>query len=316
MNKRLELTIILIFISSLALMSKPVKSQPTENVIISPDGSVTGTASIVQSGNTYTLTANITGKITVQKSNIVIDGAGYAINGEGIDFPTSSVREQLIYNVTILNLIISTGRVFANGGGYHTFYNNYIYGIELWGTEHDNITHCTVASINFNYGGSNSTITQNNIVNGLTVFLGSNVTVDRNYWRFYLTRYPNATEIGNTGIGNQPFVIDLSTPVIDPDYHPLMKPISIPLTGSIIEFPTPTPAPTDNPEFIGTPHPAKTPSPKPTTADTPSPTPSIPETPSVAILAVVIVLSAPAVLIARKRKTEQKLSNDPSPSSN
>jgi DNA-binding protein len=91
-------------------MSTPVESQTTGNIIISSDGSVTGTTTIAQSGNTYTLTANITGKITVQKSNIVIDGAGYAINGAGIDFPTSTVREELIYNVTIRNLIISTGK--------------------------------------------------------------------------------------------------------------------------------------------------------------------------------------------------------------
>jgi hypothetical protein len=133
-----------------------------------------------------------------------------------------------------------------------------------------------------------------------------------NYWRFYLTKYPNATEIGNTGIGNQPYVIDLSTPANDPDYHPLMKPISIPLTGSIIEFPAPTPAPTDNPESIGTPFPARTPSPTPAPTataspiETPSPTPYTPESPLlplVAVLAVIIALTASAVLLARRQKT-------------
>jgi hypothetical protein len=313
MNKRLKLTFILCFVSLYVTLSTPVKSQSIDNIIISSDGSVTGTIAIAQSGNTYTLTSNITGKITVQKSNIVIDGAGYAINGAGIDFPTSTVREQLIYNVTIRNLIISTGRVFANGGGYHTFYNDYIYGLDLWGTEYNNITHCTVANINLNYGGSYSTITENNIINGLDTFLASNVTVDRNYWRFYLIKYPNATEIGNTGIGNQPYVIELSTPAIGPDYHPLMKPISIPLTGSITEFPTPTPAPTDNPESIGTPSPARTHSPTPTPQatsspinpiETPSPTPNTSESlllPLVAVLAVIITLSASTALIARRR---------------
>jgi len=322
-NKRLKFALILILISSLTMMNAPVKSQPTGNIIISSDGSITGTTAIAQSGNTYTLTANITGNIRVLKSNIVIDGAGYAINGggnividaingAGIDFPTSSVQDQRIYNVTIHNLIISTGSVVTNSGGNHTFYNNYIYGINLWGTMYDNITHCTVASINLLYGGSFSTITENNIINGLTSFLASKVTVDRNYWRFYLTKYPNATEIGNTGIGNQPYVLEASTPVIGPDYHPLMKPISIPLTGSNIEFPTPTPAPTDTPGSIGTPIPARTPSPTPTPKvtsspiETPSPTPYTPESqllPLVAILAVIIPLSASAVLIARKRKT-------------
>ncbi len=247
MKKLLKLTFILLFISLLTIMSTPVKSQPNNNIIISSDGSVTGTTAIAQSGNTYTLTANITENIQVQKSNIVIDGAGYAINNAGIDLTNGvghSFSNQPIYNITIRNLIIIGGEVSTNGGGNHTFYNNYITRLNLVGSGYNNITHCTVGSIDMSYGGSFTTITENNILNGVTSFLASNVTVDRNYWRFYLTEYPNATEIGNTGIGNQPYVIKTSTPVIGPDYHPLMKPISIPFTGSNIEFPTPTVNPT------------------------------------------------------------------------
>jgi len=281
MNKRLQLTLILLFISSLALMSIPVKSQPTGNIIISPDGSVTETPAIVQSGNTYTLTANITEWISVQKSNIVIDGAGYAINNAGIDLTNGtghSFSNKPIYNVTICNLIIINGDVVTNCGGNHTFYNNYIDWLNLMGSMYNNITHCTLRSISMTYGGSFTTITKNNIKDGLTSFLASNVTVDRNYWGYYLTRYPNATEIGNTGIGNHPYVIEASTPVIGPDYHPLMKPISIPLTGSLIEFPKPTPSPTDNPSSIATPFPARTTNLTPTAAATPNPTETPPET--------------------------------------
>jgi len=295
--KGLRLTFILIFISSLAIMSTSVESQSTGNIIIGSDGSVTGTTAIAQSGNTYTLTANITENIQVQKSNIVIDGAGYAINNAGIDLTNGvgqSFSNQPIYNITIRNLIIMGGEVSTNGGGNHTFYNNYITRLNLVGSGYNNITHCTVGSIDMSYGGSFTTITENNIINGVTAFLASNVTVDRNYWRFYLRDYPNATEIGNTGIGNQPFVF-LSTPTYQ-DNHPLMKPVSIPLTGTNIEFPTPTPAPTDNPGSIGTPIPVRTPNPTPYT-------PESPILPFVAVLAVIIALSAFAVLIARKRKT-------------
>jgi hypothetical protein len=270
MDKRLKLTFVLIFISSLALMSTPVKSQSTGNIIISSDGSVTGTTAIAQSGNTYTLTANITEWISVQKSNIVIDGAGYAINNAGIDLANGvghSFSNQPIYNVTIRNLIIIGGDVSTNGGGNHTFYNNYITRLNLVGSGYNNITHCTVGSIDMSYGGSFTTITENNILNGVTAFLASNVTVDRNYWRFYLTEYPNATEVGNTGIGNQPYVIKTSTPVIGPDYHPLMKPVSIPLMSS----------------------------------STASDVPEFPYLSVVAVL-VIIAVSASAVLIARRRK--------------
>jgi parallel beta-helix repeat protein len=49
-----------------------------------------------------------------------------------------------------------------------------------------------------------------------------------NYWSDYLTRYPYATEIDKTGVGNTFYVIDAN----NIDYYPLMNPIAIP------EFPT------------------------------------------------------------------------------
>jgi hypothetical protein len=194
MNNRLKLTIILIFISSLAIMSTPIKSQSTSNITISPDGSVIGTTAIVQSGNTYTLTANITENILVQKSNIVIDGAGYAINGAGIDltYGVGPSPSNLLYNVTVRNLIIINGSVTTNGGGNHTFYNDYIVGgreggrLNILGSSYNSITYCTLGSIDMSYGGSFTTITENNILNGITAFLSSNLTVDRNYWRYIL----------------------------------------------------------------------------------------------------------------------------------
>jgi parallel beta-helix repeat protein len=52
-----------------------------------------------------------------------------------------------------------------------------------------------------------------------------------NYWSDYFTRYPNATEIGNTGIGDTPFYINPNN--LDP--YPVTKDDVIP------EFPTWTP---------------------------------------------------------------------------
>ena len=55
------------------------------SAFINPDGSVTGTNNIQRNGNVYTLTGNISGGISVQKSYLVIDGAGYTIDGNGQD---------------------------------------------------------------------------------------------------------------------------------------------------------------------------------------------------------------------------------------
>ena len=278
MNKRLKLTFILIFISSLAIMSIPVKSQSTANIIISPDGSITGTTAIVQDGDVYTLTANITNDVFVQRSNIIVDGAGFAIIGKEMDKPLIDLTYGVgnpstpqIYNVTIRNLMVVNGSIQTNGGGNNTFYNNYIDVISLRGSTYNNITHCIIRNIEMSYGASFNTITENNIMNGVSAFLVSNVTVDKNYWRFYLTEYPNATEVGNTGIGNQPYVywiVETSTPLIYQDNHPLMKPVSIPLMSS----------------------------------STASDVPEFPYLSVVAVL-VIIAVSASAVLIARRRKT-------------
>ena len=61
----------------------PGVAQSVGNVIINADGSVTDTNNIQQIGSTYILTANISGTIQVQKSNVVLDGAGYAVEGNG-----------------------------------------------------------------------------------------------------------------------------------------------------------------------------------------------------------------------------------------
>lgn len=59
-----------------------------------------------------------------------------------------------------------------------------------------------------------------------------------NYWGDYLTKYPNATEIDNSGIGNTQYLIDEN----NIDNHPLMKPVAIPElhdgTGETEPFPT------------------------------------------------------------------------------
>jgi hypothetical protein len=59
-----------------------------------------------------------------------------------------------------------------------------------------------------------------------------------NYWSDYLAKYPNASEIGNTGIGDTPYVIDED----NIDYHPLMCPYDI--ESDAIAFPPPEPFPT------------------------------------------------------------------------
>jgi parallel beta-helix repeat protein len=65
------------------LANPPYMEGPLASIYILSDGTVTGTSSIQVSGNTYTFTDDIKGYIVVQKDNVVIDGAGYTLSGEG-----------------------------------------------------------------------------------------------------------------------------------------------------------------------------------------------------------------------------------------
>ena len=67
----------------------------------------------------------------------------------------------------------------------------------------------------------------NNLVNnGQNVVIASGAVnywdngQEGNYWSDYATKYPNATEVGTSGIGNTPYVLDAG----NSDQNPLLKP--------------------------------------------------------------------------------------------
>lgn len=84
-----------------------------------------------------------------------------------------------------------------------------------------------------------------------------------NYWSDYTTRYPNATEIGDSGIGDIPYNVTTSplTPNLTVlDRYPLLSPFNIPSAGS--ETPlrqTPTPSSSPTPTTVTSSSPEKAP---------------------------------------------------------
>ena len=78
-------------------------------------------------------------------------------------------------------------------------------------------------------GASNNTIYHNTFMNQYEPLDYDSVNVwddgypaGGNFWIDYLTRYPNATEIDNSGISNMPYVIDAN----NTDHYPLMEPFT------------------------------------------------------------------------------------------
>jgi hypothetical protein len=181
MNKPIAVAFALICLLALCLVTvQPVKSQFLGTVYIASDGSVVGTNTIQRNRNIYTLTGNISGGIQVQKSNIVIDGAGYTVQGNGAERGldlSNGVGEDpsrsIISNVTLKNLrIVGFGfGVETNGGGNHTLYSNYIADcseacINLGACSYNNITYCTIEgnTISMNYQAKQITILSPKII--------------------------------------------------------------------------------------------------------------------------------------------------------
>ena len=241
LNKSIALILVIMFGLLLCIGSiQSVNAQFLGSVYIAADGSVVGTNSIQQNGNIYTLTGNISGGISVQKSYIVIEGAGYTIDGNGQDIGIAlgngvgqDPSRDRISNVTVKNLrIINCYYAIGNENTYNnTFIGNYISdsdkGFWITGSANNTLIHNTVKNcttgISINYGSGGNIIIENDIMSSWSVWLSPDPVVDRNYWGDYTTRYPNAKEIDNSGIWDTPY--SQGDKVID--YHPLTNPVVI-----------------------------------------------------------------------------------------
>ena len=159
MSKALALTFVLVFLiltASCVVYIRPVKAQYQGNISINGDGSVgpSSAAPIVKNGDTYTLTSDIKGTISITKSNITFNGNGHTINQYAVTQDSSNafgIFLSNVYNVTVANT-----RIINTGNGIYVIQN-------------------PTAGINIENGGSN-TIIRNNIVNNYHAinFLESN----------------------------------------------------------------------------------------------------------------------------------------------
>jgi parallel beta-helix repeat protein len=82
---------------------------PNHTIEITADGDVNGTDRIQRSGSLYTFTGDIVGSIVIFRNDIVVDGAGYTLEGNG---DRTGIWLQAKSNVEIKNLHI---RKFTNG---------------------------------------------------------------------------------------------------------------------------------------------------------------------------------------------------------
>ncbi|MCJ7721001.1 right-handed parallel beta-helix repeat-containing protein, partial [Candidatus Bathyarchaeota archaeon] len=146
MKKNWASIILLLVLSSLMVTLPNVGIVKAESTIyIRADGSVEGTDNTQRDGNIYTFTNDVFDSIVVEKDDVVIDGAGYSLQGNGSGYGIHLIHRSY---VTIRNMKIE----------------EFDTGIRL-------------------YGGSNNIIHENNMVNnewGIYVEYSENNTLSKN----------------------------------------------------------------------------------------------------------------------------------------
>ncbi|MEM3090910.1 MAG: NosD domain-containing protein [Candidatus Bathyarchaeia archaeon] len=231
------LAALLLFGLSLVVNVKTVKAW-SGTITIRADGTIEPSDApiITYDRITYTLTGNITTSgdgIDVERANIIIDGAGYTIEGSG---GASGIYLMEIGNVIVKNVIIMRfdygiwleGAVNCAIIG-NTLMNNVENGMEIWWESTNNriignnIINNGLTGINIGYDSSYNTFYHNNFMdNGKHVtsydsinFWSGGYPSEGNYWDDY-----EGEDADGDGIGDTPYYIAEE----NFDNYPLMSP--------------------------------------------------------------------------------------------
>jgi len=163
----LRFVLLSIIFSALVSLSEIGTVKASGTIYVRADGNVEGTDKIYRNGNVYTFTDNIYDSIVVERDNIVVDGAGYTLqgtrSGTGID-----LSERI--NVTIRNMEI----------------RDFLYGVYLYSSLGNSLSRNNIT--NNDYGirirySSNNNVSRNNIKNnfyGIWLTGSSNNTIKEN----------------------------------------------------------------------------------------------------------------------------------------
>jgi len=236
----LVMTLIVTLIGVFVVAFKFQRAKASGSIYIRADGNIEGTTKISTVNNvTYTFTDNINDSIMVERSHIIIDGAGYTLDGLG-GWETGVIVECVAYNVTVQNAKI-TG--FGRGISIISSWNNTISGNNI-ANNVNGIFLNTVSNTTFSGNNiiknacgirlencSNNKFYHNYFVNNTSQahveLSGINIwddgyTSGGNYWSDYQEKYPDAEEKDGSGIWDTPYVID----ELNQDNYPIVPELS------------------------------------------------------------------------------------------
>lgn len=186
MKRKLILTsvIVILFTGLLGIAFRVERVQAAGTIYIRADGSIDPpTTNITTTDNsTYTFIGNINGSIVLERNNIVVDGAGYTLQGSGSSWGFFWHRN----NVTVKNTNVKNffeGLIIAGSSNSsiqgNNIGNNY-YGIRLYVSSNNTIQGNTITANNgagiYLDSSSNNSIQGNNITNnqdGIFLYQGA-----------------------------------------------------------------------------------------------------------------------------------------------
>lgn len=279
----------------------------------------TGTGSLIIGGsNSYNSIfdnkLSSVGSTTLSSSNlyyrnIVQNGLGISTNENDLVYNNtvtgcthgitmiSGSNNVIIGNRVVNNLgegLANNGYVqgsFANCGVNNTFIGNYVsgnaVGILIDTTYQWHGSNFTVYNNDFIDNAKQVQVIASNSSNNYQNYLYSlypfsdfwNFSQHGNYWSDYMSRYPNASEIGLSGIWDTPYILSGG----EQDYYPLVNPFDVSTLN--IQLPSwanvnsPTPIPTPTFPILSPASPS--PSPSPTASPSPSLPPSTTQLPTI-----------------------------------
>ncbi|MCW4010195.1 MAG: right-handed parallel beta-helix repeat-containing protein [Candidatus Bathyarchaeota archaeon] len=167
----LSIATLFVLLSVSILFPQMVDAQTASNqIVIRQNGSVDGTSLIQRSGDLYMFTADVEGSIVIEKSNIIVDGVGFALQASDDAFTIEGQS-----NVTIRNLSVGsysgTGMLLNQVSACNVL--NVTLQAERAGIRVRNVTNCTFTGNHIEarveYGLSLSSSTSNIVANNTIV---------------------------------------------------------------------------------------------------------------------------------------------------
>ena len=184
MKKIMVAAIVFSLVVAIFLFASAIAQSPLQTIYIRADGDLDPpTALIRRDGDLYTFTGDVFARLNIQRSNIIIDGAGYTLrgpyNGTATDIWIIGQGPEQFTNETLVPWVVGIDLGHANVNGLiikNLNVKNFSIGMYLW-TENNTIAGNAVSEniVGILLSGCNNIITRNYIgMNDMGIFFGVN----------------------------------------------------------------------------------------------------------------------------------------------